>query len=971
LADGKGDDDARGGGVRRWLDRVDRSVDDEINRFFSPEERSRTGEAVDKYVDRIEASITKATDKAKRTKMDLDALGDDYTARIFGGRRRAPSDKANIGWIIKRPKAVLAIILVITMLLSYGSLYIVGAPSLGIESKMRGDFEIFLPPDDETTLILNEVRDDWATDAMFLYGVMKSQDNNVTDVAILKALSTIEGDDDHPPSYVPPKEDGYQDEADYLAWGLDPWREDDGANDGVLGILSIPMMLKFINQTASELALRLGVGDVPGNYSVPDDQAFIDRVVEQLPADVSRSMVTDSDGDTVYDRFAIIVLLHKDPKIQQQVMEYTRQILKKINKEWDGYMEIYLTGPTPLIETIQKRTIEEFKKVIGLVILALMMALAIFHRTLKVIPIALVPVALGLAMALGITGFLYPVMALTPQVVIIAPVLLALGVSYGLYISNRYAEETEGPVSEKLSRAVKAINPAIMLSALTTGIGFASLMIGTLPPIFTMGFALTIGILFTYILTYILVPALIVILRYEKKRFAKGMKDFSTVPSRNRKKIVLASLIAVVISITLIPSVRLDADYLAMAPQDDPIVTKMDEYSRYMGGGQLGMFISRSDPFEYVSLSAMDDTTQRVNQVENTQAIGVVNIMDAVQLPEEVTVGGVPVTIPAGAQVSLWDAIDQLSQGGPLQQQAAQQLIDIFYDVLSYEVRELLISQESQRALVYCFMPFMDIDATRAAVDGVNDIVAEQNEAYAGVLGVSKPYSKLTGVAAITLAVNDLIISSQFNSLAASILLTFLVLTIIFRSIKVGMITIVPVLCVISLEPGTLVGLNIPLSTITVMIGSIAIGTGVDFSIQISQRVRLGEYKLPSVFGAVEKAGTSFVEATSTMLIGFAMVLFIQIDSIQEFVIMIMILLAYNAIFALVLLPAVYTLSIRRREAKEARRKARPPGGAKSSRWRDRYERGVRAVFRIRGDDARAPKQMSLPLEEEEKGKGE
>jgi uncharacterized membrane protein YdfJ with MMPL/SSD domain len=183
------------------------------------------------------------------------------------------------------------------------------------------------------------------------------------------------------------------------------------------------------------------------------------------------------------------------------------------------------------------------------------------------------------------------------------------------------------------------------------------------------------------------------------------------------------------------------------------------------------------------------------------------------------------------------------------------------------------------------------------------------------------------------------------------------------------MITIIPVLCVIALEPGTLVGLDIPLSTITVMIGSIAIGTGVDFSIQISQRVRLGAYKLPSVFGAVEKAGTSFVEATSTMLLGFSMCLLIQIDSIQEFVIMIMILLAYNAIFALVLLPAIYTLWIRRKDAREERMRKLPPGGKPSSAWRNRYERGVKAMFRIRDEDDRTPKQMALPLELEDKEK--
>ncbi|NIP36555.1 MAG: hypothetical protein GWN39_16535, partial [Thermoplasmata archaeon] len=81
--------------------------------------------------------------------------------------------------------------------------------------------------------------------------------------------------------------------------------------------------------------------------------------------------------------------------------------------------------------------------------------------------------------------------------------------------------------------------------------------------------------------------------------------------------------------------------------------------------------------------------------MENTQAIGVVDVMKSIQLPEVIYINGEPIPVPPAAQQSLWDAIDFFSsQGGPLQF-VGQQLIDIFYDVLSYEVRELLISSES------------------------------------------------------------------------------------------------------------------------------------------------------------------------------------------------------------------------------------------------------------------------------------
>ncbi len=968
MADGKeGDAPRPGGPLRRWLSSIDHSIDGELNRFFSPTERSRTGEVMDKYAQRVEASLQRATDVAKRTKYDLDAFGDETVERLFGrGPKRRKREAASIDWILKRPGKILVLMLVIVLFVSAPAVYITGNERLGVESSMRGDFEIFLPPKDETTEILDEVREHWSTDAMFIY-IEMGLEANVTEVDILKALSAIEGDEDNYPGFKPADGSGYQDDLNWTAHGIDPWRDDDGEFDGVMAVLSLPMLVKVANQTTANIAYQMNIAEAPGCYTIPNDQAFVDRIVAQLPPEIAQSMVVDIDGDGTWDRSAIIVLLNKDPKIQLKVMEATEEIIEEVNGRWGETMKIYLTGPTPVIQAMQERTISEFFRVIPLVIVGLILALYLFHRTFKVIPIALLPVFLGLMMALGIIGLLHNYLAISPQVVIIAPVLLALGVSYGLYISNRFAEETEGERNVRITKAVHAINPAIMLSALTTGIGFASLMIGTLPPIFTMGLALTIGIGLTYVMVYILVPSLIVLLKYEKRTKTKGMKTFSTVPSRNRKKIILFALVAALISIALIPSVRFDADYLNMAPRDEPSVVKMQEYSRYMGGGQIGMFIVRRDHTEYSTLDQMEEMGVEVNAVENTQSLSVVDIMKAVQAPESVTVAGTTIDVPEQFRASLWDAIVYFEERHPgfRGPEYAQVLIDTFYETLPHEVREMLVhshdTPSERRALIYCLMPFMDVEETRDAVGGVNDIVERYNDINADP---SRPEfaSKLTGIAAITLAVNDLIITSQFNSLAAAIFLTFLVLTIIFRSIKIGIMTIIPVLCVISLEPGTLVGLDIPLSTITVMIGSIAIGTGVDFSIQISQRVRLGKYKLPSVFGAVERAGTSFVEATTTMLAGFAMTLFIPIESIQEFVVMIMILLSYNAIFALLVLPAIYTIWIRRGGKGAGGKREGPPGRRRIT--RTGYERLIKKLFRIRDEPPpESPPEKDEPTE--------
>jgi hypothetical protein len=220
----------------------------------------------------------------------------------------------------------------------------------------------------------------------------------------------------------------------------------------------------------------------------------------------------------------------------------------------------------------------------------------------------------------------------------------------------------------------------------------------------------------------------------------------------------------------------------------------------------------------------------------------------------------------------------------------------------------MLVDTEFQTSLVYIFMPFLAVDATKEAVVAVNQHVD-------ATTSTSMDSSHMAGIQTVTVAVNDLIITSQIISLVVAIALTFAVLWVVFGSVRVALIAVMPVSVVTMMEPLVLWGLSVPLSTVTVMIGSIAIGTGVDFSIQMAQRMRLGGYTQEAVNGAVERAGVSFVEATTTMCAGFAGMFAMNILAIQQFVLMIIALLLLNMVMAIFLFPAVASIWIKRRKS--------------------------------------------------------
>lgn len=876
-------------GLRDIVGRLDRGLDDGFEHLPTipePERRPRR------------LRLSGIGGAARATVERLDSAGDRYGGRLSTGVLGGKVLDAAVG----NPKKVLIVILAITMLMAPFVIPLLGA--------IRGELEIYLPPDYESTRILNEVREDWSTDILVIYVESDNvnrpgQGRNITNVTALGVISWAEGDDNN------------REAPDEMDRGMDFNKSDFGDLDGVMFVLSVSTLVKELNSTpprfmeAVKQELPVPVpGSLPGGYSIPPNQETVDRYLEQVGEEQKKSLVKDTNGDGIYDTAAIVVGLKKGVD-QPAMVAKIDGILGKANTQ--KIVSMTNTGPVTVVQKIQKRTVSEFIKLLPVTIVFLMVALMVFHRTWKVIPIALVPVLCALAITLGLVGavvFFRPgFLIISPQIVIAAPMLLALGVSYGLYIANRFVEEPKNiPEGERMKRTARFMHGAILLSAVTTGIGFFSLLFGTLPPIATLGLTLGIGIMLTYTLTMVMAPCLVMLLKYKKKYELTGWKKFSYFPSKHPVKIVLVFAVVAVISVASIGSVRLNADYLLMSPQDEPAVIAMQKYSKNMGGGQLGMIIVRADMKDIDVLDVIDEMEQAILEVPNSKPLSIVDLMKMVQTPENVTVSllGASYTMPAN--ITFWE----LLHSGPVKGIPALQsaMMDIFYNSLSDEMRGMLVNRKFTKALIYIDMPVMDVVKTEVSVRGVDRVVDEQGIHSGGST------SHLTGVAKITLDINNLIIQGQFISVGLAIALSMALLAVWFRNLKLGILTMIPCTVVVAWEPMTLAGLNIPLSTVTVMIGSIAIGTGVDFSIQITQRVRQGGLSMDSIRDSVENAGVSFLEATVTMVTGFTAIWTVPIRSMIEFVVMIQILLVYNAIVALFLLPAIYTLVIRRREAR-------------------------------------------------------
>ena len=203
--------------------------------------------------------------------------------------------------------------------------------------------------------------------------------------------------------------------------------------------------------------------------------------------------------------------------------------------------------------------------------------------------------------------------------------------------------------------------------------------------------------------------------------------------------------------------------------------------------------------------------------------------------------------------------------------------------------------------MIYVDLPFLPVSETTESVKFIDEHASNDNYARGNIKA-----GKLTGVAAVAIAVNSLIVDSQWSSLAFAIILTLVTLGIVFRDLRFAIWTTSPVIATVALQWLVMAQRGVDLSLVTVMIGSILVGVGVDFSIHIANRIRELGGGIEAIRISTVSTGMSLFEAATVTTLGMITAYLIPIPEIKPFVTVVIILLWIAAASALILLPAIF-----------------------------------------------------------------
>jgi predicted RND superfamily exporter protein len=109
-------------------------------------------------------------------------------------------------------------------------------------------------------------------------------------------------------------------------------------------------------------------------------------------------------------------------------------------------------------------------------------------RNLRTVLLVFLPVAVGSIWTIGLMD-LFNIRFNLANLVIL-PLILGIGIVNGIHIIHRYREEAD----KNTTVLSKSTGQAVILSSLTTMIGFGSMMVADHQGVFSLGLILTIGI---------------------------------------------------------------------------------------------------------------------------------------------------------------------------------------------------------------------------------------------------------------------------------------------------------------------------------------------------------------------------------------------------------------------------------------------------------------------------------------------
>lgn len=559
----------------------------------------------------------------------------------------------------------------------------------------------------------------------------------------------------------------------------------------------------------------------------------------------------------------------------------------------DGEHEFHITGRTAVMAGLQESAQSDMQSILPFVILTIILLVTLAVRRPGSVLLILLLIVGSIVATMGASGWLgmriSNITAMVPQFILAISVAAAIHV-----ILSYYRERNKGAASrEAARRALEQNFLPTLLTAVTTSIAFISFTATDIAAIANLGVMVGIGTLLAWILTYLLVGALLALLPTLRMnmRHVGAPEEAQLMPFATRLVSRIYAARYVIVGATLVISIAAVALSVSNSVNSNPF--------RYF---DKGFWLRQSADFAEANLRG----SQGMEVVLNAgQADGIKD--PAFMARAEKLQDWISQQPFVARAVSVVDFVKQTNQALHGDDPAYYTLPET-----RQEMAELLFlySFNLPEGLDLSNRVSLDNDALRISVrwtlyDSADATEwATRIEEKATELGLN---AETTGKMLLFQRMNAYVSASLVQSLGISLVLISLVLLVVFRSARFGVVSLLANTLPLSIGTAVLALTGRDIDTGAVVALSVCLGVAVDDTIHLLQAIRTAQAN--SLREAIAKGLAKVLPAitltTLILMIGFGAFMMGDFVPNQNFGLMAITIIGAAWVLDVIFLPAL------------------------------------------------------------------
>ncbi len=532
-------------------------------------------------------------------------------------------------------------------------------------------------------------------------------------------------------------------------------------------------------------------------------------------------------------------------------------------------IRIYVAG-RPIVEgTLAILGPADMKKMVPIVLLVITLVLYLTLRSFKSTVTTLSVVLFSTIITFGfMTALNIPIYSVSTMMPVM---LIAIGVAYGIHMYNHLdfhlSEHPDSSKAEAVKAMISGMWKPVVMTAVTTAVGFISLLTSQVYPIKYFGIFTAFGVLVAMLLSLVFIPASVILFglpkpkKYKNKKEGEGKHTLAYNFARwilNHKNVsIITTVIVVALSIWGMQKIWINSSFLDKFNKDSDIVLTDKFINEHFGGTTtLNLILDthgKKDVFKKPAVLKLVDSLQ--NDVESRIAM-------------------------VGNSFSLADYIDRMNKVMHADSEAFNRIPDnqnmIAQYLLLYEMSgdpenlTKVVDYDYSKVNVTFQLKSDDSKALNSAISEI--------EKFKPLFEKEGIEMRFAGSGYKAKVFTDLILEGQIYSLLMSLLIVIVLLSIMFKNFKISLIGSVPIIITALISFGIMGFLNIPLNSTTALLSSIAIGIGIDYAVHFIEQYRINSKiyndRIKTAQVTMAHSGRAIIYNAIVVIAGFLVLLF-------------------------------------------------------------------------------------------------